>query len=303
MTTPTDHTPTYGDSRADLAAALPEMQITEHELAVMTKASDEIHREESMPKLMRVVREWREELFASREGDSAGRSRATSRRHFLLGAGGVAVAGGVLAACGSSPSASKGTSGAGGSASSTTMAPTKSGLSSADSGSLAVDASIENLAIFAYESALKAATAGKLGKVPPAVATFATTALAHHKDHLAAFNSVLTAAGLKAVTVPDPALTPTVNKDFAKVKNVTELAQLAVLLENTAAQSYQDDAATMVSVHARATAASIMPVEMTHAAILYFVLGQYPGVQTSSGTPLAFNPLSLARPNSDVSSS
>jgi hypothetical protein len=33
---------------------------------------------------------------------------------------------------------------------------------------------------------------------------------------------------------------------------------------------------------------------MQHAAILYFVLGQYPGVQTASGAPLAFNPTSTA---------
>ncbi|MGH9293557.1 MAG: hypothetical protein ACRD0B_03985 [Acidimicrobiales bacterium] len=52
----------------------------------------------------------------------------------------------------------------------------------------------------------------------------------------------------------------------------------------------------------RETSASIQPVEMTHAAILYFVLGKYPGVQNQSGTPVAFNALSLARPGSDVSS-
>ena len=39
----------------------------------------------------------------------------------------------------------------------------------------AVAASLENLAVFAYTSGLSAATAGKLGTVPPAVATFATT--------------------------------------------------------------------------------------------------------------------------------
>ncbi len=40
---------------------------------------------------------------------------------------------------------------------------------------------------------------------------------------------------------------------------------------------------------------------MTHAAILYFVLGEYPGVQSASGSPVAFSPTALARPSSDIS--
>jgi hypothetical protein len=55
-------------------------------------------------------------------------------------------------------------------------------------------------------------------------------------------------------------------------------------------------------VHARATSASIQPVEMTHAAILYFVLGKYPGALSSGGTSVVFNPLTLKRPKSDISS-
>ena len=44
----------------------------------------------------------------------------------------------------------------------------------------AVAASLENLAVFAYTAGLSAATAGKLGTVPPAVATFATTVKGQH---------------------------------------------------------------------------------------------------------------------------
>lgn len=269
-----------------------EMQVSNGELAAMTKTMDELHHDESMPALRRAVSQWQEAI--GDDGQEARRAGTTSRRHFLVGAGGIAVAGGLLAACGSPSGARKTTTSTGSGGSGT------SAFTTSDAKSIAVDASIENLAIFAYEAGIKAATAGKLGVVPPAVPVFAETALAHHKAHLAAFNAVLTAAGDKAVTVPDPALTPTVKKDFAKVTDVTGLATLALLLENTAAQSYQDDV-TIASLHARATSASIQPVEMTHAAILYFVLGKYPGIQTASGTPLAFNPLTLNRPNSDVS--
>jgi hypothetical protein len=33
---------------------------------------------------------------------------------------------------------------------------------------------------------------------------------------------------------------------------------------------------------------------MQHIAILYYVLGEYPGAQTPAGTPVAFNPTSMA---------
>ena len=121
-------------------------------------------------------------------------------------------------------------------------------------------------------------TAGKLGAVPPAVATFAKTAQAQHKDHAAAWNAVLTSAGKPAImgidkTVQDTIVTP----GFANVKDVVGLAKFALALEDVAAATYlngienalQDPGAIKV-------AASIQPVEMQHSAILHFVLGDYP---------------------------
>ncbi|MGH9297391.1 MAG: ferritin-like domain-containing protein, partial [Acidimicrobiales bacterium] len=212
-----------------------EIEISNAELAAMTKSMDELHYDQSVPALNKAVAEWQETMAGERAADPAARSGATSRRHFLLGAGGLVAGGAILAACGSSGGSSTTTSTAGGT-SSTGGAPSSSGsLSSADAGSMAVDASIENLAIFAYEAGIKAATAGKLGSVPPAVPVFAETALAHHKQHLAAFNAVLVSGGKKAVMVPEPVLTPVVKKKFAAVNDVVGLAELAVLLENVAA--------------------------------------------------------------------
>jgi rubrerythrin len=78
------------------------------------------------------------------------------------------------------------------------------------------------------------------------------------------------------------------------VTTLTQVAQLALMLENTAAQTYQAEASKLKSAKAVAVAATIQPVEMQHAAILYYVLGEYPGIQDSSGNPLAFNPTTLA---------
>ena len=273
--------------------------ITDTELSAMTRDLDQLHRDQTLPAMQAAVSEWAESL---REGDSASPRRA-SRRTFLLGAAGLSAGGLLLAACSSSSgsSASTTTPAASGSASG-------SGSGAGLTGDLAVAAmaaSLENLGVFAYNAGLQAAQAGKLGTVPPAVATFAQTAMAQHKDHAQAWNSVLTAVGKPAVTATDPALTPTVQQKFAQVKDVAGLAELALLIENVAAQTYQNGIAVLSSRQAIGVAATIQPVEMQHAAILYYALGRYPGVQGdhsnsyAMGSPLAFNPTTLARPPAD----
>ena len=100
--------------------------------------------------------------------------------------------------------------------------------------------------------------------------------------------------GKSAVTITNPTLTPTVQADFAKVTDIAGLAELAITLETIAAQTYQAETAKLKSSAAIGLSSSIQPVEMQHIAILYYVLGMYPGAQTSAGIPLAFNPTSMA---------
>lgn len=269
--------------------------ITDAELAARTSDLEQIHHDQTGPAMREAVAEW---ASAMRDSESPLPRRPT-RRTFLLGAAGVGAGGILLAACSSSSKSSAPT---------TVPANHASAGGAALSGDLAVAAmaaSLENLAVFAYNAGLQAASQGKLGTVPPAVATFAQTAKSQHQDHAQAWNSVLTAAGKPAVTATDPVLTPVVQQKFSQVTNVTGLAELALLLENVAAQTYQSGVAALSSSKAIAVAATIQPVEMQHAAILYYVLGRYPGIQGDqsnsydTGTPLAFNPTSLARPTSD----
>jgi hypothetical protein len=255
------------------------------ELLAMTKELDELHRDEGMPAMTEGISNMIDSMSSG--------GRATSRRTFLLGAGAAAggaamlVVGGTPAMAGAAmrPVASLNPLRA------ATFPP--SGLSG-DLAVAAVAASLENLAVFAYDAGLSAATAGKLGAVPPAVATFATTVKGQHQQHADAWNAVLKSHGKAAVTVTNPKLTPTVQADFAKVTNITGLAQLAVTLETIAAQTYQAETSMLKSTAAIGLSSSIQPVEMQHIAILYYVLGMYPGAQTPSGTPLAFNPTSQA---------
>ena len=247
------------------------MAISEQELTLMTNDLDQIHNDVSMPAMKEALGEWTDKI-------------RTSRRGFLIGAGAVA-GGAVLAACGSGSSSSGST---------TTTGASKTGKLTGDLAIAALAASLENLAVAAYGDVLTAAGQNKLGTVPPAVATFVTTAKGQHAQHASAWNSAIVAAGHPAVTVPDPALVPTVNAAFAKVTDVVGAAQLALMLEGIAAATYQNGISVVTADSSVKVAASIQPVEMQHIAILNFALGQYP-------VPNAFSPLTGARGPGDYS--
>jgi hypothetical protein len=258
-----------------------ELQVSEAELASMTKDLDEAHRE-TIPTMYSKAGE-----FAEQIAEQQGTPRSVARRRFLLGAGaaGAALA---LAACGSGTST--------GSAS-----PPISTSSSAASGSkytgdfkvVALAVALENQAIAAYTATLAAASAGKLGAVPPAVGTFAKTAMAQHADHAKAWNAVLSSAGKPAISGVPLSGQPAVMQALGSVKTVGDVAKLALQLENQAAQTYLFAEFTVASPGGISTAASIAPVEAMHAAVLQFVLGQYPVPDNFLATDMAANPSQL----------
>ncbi len=265
------------------------IQISESELDEMTVELDDRHHD-AMPKMYEAVAEWAElrKESAVESLHDLGSFRA-SRRGFLAGAG-LALGGVVLAACGSSSSKSSSTS-------TTKAAAAGSGAGSAKlTGDLAIAAlatSLENLAVATYQGGIDAATAGKLGTVPPAVVTFAQTAQKQHKDHAAAWNAILTGAGKPAVSGVDSTVkTAVIDPAFANVKDVPGLAKLALQLENVAAATYLESIGLVKSSGGIKVAASIQPVEMQHAAILNLLLGQYP-------VPMSFSSTDGARPLSD----
>lgn len=137
-------------------------------------------------------------------------------------------------------------------------------------------AGLEVLAVNTYQGALDAAGKGALGAVPDAVATFATTAMAHHEAHLQRWNDLLTSLGEQAVTEPLPALAGPVNEMFAKVTDVAGVARLALLLEDTAAATYFEAIPTIQNSQALELATTIQPIDMQHAAVLHYVMGEYP---------------------------
>ena len=67
-----------------------------------------------------------------------------------------------------------------------------------------------------------------------------------------------------------------VQPEFAKVTDVAGLAKLALALEDAAGATYLSVIPVVSDPGGVKTVATIQPVEMQHAAILNFVLGQYP---------------------------
>ena len=288
-----------------MSANEPVSHLSEAELRAMTADLDAMHHDLTLPALKTSLAEWADDIRAQAaarraENDERAERARVNRRRFLAGTGGVAGVA-LLAACSSSSSSSSSavassSAAASGSASasSTAMAGGFGQNLTGDLQVVAMAASLENSGIATYTAGIKAATAGKLGTVPPAIVTFAETAMSQHEDHQKAWNSVLTAGGKQPVTGVDPVVQPVINTAFAKVTTVGGLAALALMVENIAGETYQNGLSVISSAAGIKTAASIEPVEFQHAAILSFVLGKYP-------VPNAFTGVSLARPPSDYS--
>jgi hypothetical protein len=223
---------------------------------------------------------------------------ALSRRHLLAGAGAIGAAL-VASACGAdtSRSVSAGAPGrvAFGPGAPTqptpTRAPTPEDVSIAQ-----LAAGLEVLAVRTYKAALDAATAGKLGAVPPAVAEFVTTAGKHHQEHLDAWNQVLTSNGAAAVTTPNAELKPTVDQAFAGVTDVGGAAALALMLEQIAAATYLSAQGVLTDKAAIDLAGSIQVVDAQHVSVLLFALGEYPVPDTFAKIDQAASPSGGAAP-------
>jgi hypothetical protein len=268
------------------------IQITEGELVALTTELDDLHHE-TFPSFRESLDEWRETGPDMHESLTRLVAAPTSRRGFLMG-GGAVLGGMALVASGATgitAAAARARAGV------PTGVPTgvpmrKTQKLTGDLAVVGLAASLENLAVATYQAGIDAATAGKLGTVPPAIVTFATTAQSQHKEHAAAWNAVLTGAKKSAVSGVDLTVKKSVDAAFQQVTDVAGLAKLALTLEEGAAATYLAAINVVKSPAGINTAATIHPVEMQHAAILNFVLGQYP-------VPDSFAKLDAARTTRD----
>lgn len=246
---------------------------SEHELDALTGDLVEMH-ESTFPAVQAKLAEYGEQLRSATK-------RSASRRTILLG--GLTAAGGVaLAAC-SSTTKSKAVA-------APSTSPSAAATYTGDLKVVALAAALENLAVAAYTGALAMAAKGAYGSVPAAVGNFVTVARKQHQEHGAAWNGVLSSAGKPTITTAPLTITAPFVADLKKTNSVASVAKLALDLENTAAQTYLFAEANVTSAAGVATAASIAPVEAMHAAILSFVLGDYPVPNAFLGTSMAVPP-------------
>jgi hypothetical protein len=192
-----------------------------------------------------------------------------SRRKVLLGGGAGALAL-VVAACGGEDDTAPDATGEPESTT-TTAGEDASGGGGGDVTTAQFAASLEVLAVNTYGAALEAAI-----DYPPAVAEFATVVQGHHQEALDEWNALLTTLGESEVTEPPAELETTVNGIFAEATDVVAVAELALMLEQIAADTYFAAIPTIENADALALAASIQPIDMQHAAVLNYVLGNYP---------------------------
>jgi Ferritin-like domain len=148
--------------------------------------------------------------------------------------------------------------------------------SSKDVQALQTAASIENLAVATYKTALTLPYIG--GATANGVITkFAQVTMGQHVQHADAFNSAVKSLGGKAQTKPDPAFVPVVNKAVKGLTGVTAaqgalgVVGLALELENIAAETYIKDTTLVSSTSNKALFASIMGIEAQHVAVLLAV--------------------------------
>ncbi|MGI8333784.1 ferritin-like domain-containing protein [Actinomadura scrupuli] len=275
--------------------------MSESELAALTRELDDAHRE-TIPVMFARAHDLSEEL-----ADTSPRSPGTvsARRAFLVGAGGAFVTL-ALAACGNrarlvsatpeSPVDSESPMESESPSASESASASPSASAGAYTGELkivALAAALENQAAGAYQSVLSASQSGKLGKVPPAAATFAKTAMSQHTDHAKAWNAVLQSAGKPTITGTPLKNQQSLAEDLNKATDFGEAAKLALKLEDGATQTYVSVASKVANKRAIDIAASIAPVEAMHAAILHFMLGEYPVPDGTIGTDKAANPNDL----------
>jgi Ferritin-like domain len=206
---------------------------------------------------------------------------------------------------------------AGGAALVTLLASPAFASSSPDIQMLQTAASIENLAVSTYTTALTLPYVG--GATANAVITkFCQVTVSQHKQHGAAFNAAVKRLGGSKQTKPDPAFVPVVNKAVAGLSSATPaqgalgVVALALELENIAAETYVSDVSNLKDTNAKALTASIMGVEAQHASVLLAVqallqagapqlivlspnnVSQLPAAAGSVGFPNAFYPTDMA---------
>lgn len=166
---------------------------------------------------------------------------------------------------------------------------------------LETQASIEALAVEAYQQALTL-PAFKTMPAATAVKAFASTTLSHHRGHLTLFNNTVEALGGRIQTTPDPRYAPLLKSQLAALakmspqSSVSAAVELAITVESVAAETYAKNSPTFVAGRARVATASVTGIEAQHVATLRALQAL---LKTVPAAELSFGPVAALLPASD----
>jgi hypothetical protein len=143
----------------------------------------------------------------------------------------------------------------------------------ADIMALQTAASLENLAVFTYKTALTLPYLQTSDRAIKTVAAFATITMGQHKEHGAAFNARVKALGGKEQTKTNPKYTPVVEAMVPKLKKggPLDVVGLAIVLEDVATSTYVKNIETVTDPQIRLLFGTVAGVESQHLATLYAV--------------------------------
>ncbi len=208
---------------------------------------------------------------------------------------------------------------AGGAALVGVLASSAGAASSTDVQILQTAASIENLAVGTYKTALTLPYIGG-SAANPVITKFAQVTMGQHVQHADAFNAAAKSLGGKVQDKPDPAFVPVVNKAVASLSGASAaqgalgVVGLAMELENIAAETYIKDTVLATKTTNKALFASVMGIEAQHVSVLLAVqalmmagapqlislapgtAAALPAAAGSVGFPHAFYPTNSAAP-------
>ena len=135
-------------------------------------------------------------------------------------------------------------------------------------------ASLENLAVLAYKTALTLPyLANPANTAFKTVAAFAQTTMKQHADHGRAFNAKAKELGGKEQTQPNPKYAPVVTGAVPKLKkgNPLDLVELAMTLEDVATSTYVKNIQTLGDPQVRVLFGTVAGVESQHLTTLIAV--------------------------------
>jgi hypothetical protein len=168
--------------------------------------------------------------------------------------------------------------------------PRRMTLSDADHVLAVALASVDALAVHAYDAVQEATTTGNLPDVPPSVSDFVALALAHHQADLDEWNTILTAAERRRIGAPPLNLAVTVNETFGSPSVLADVLAMLASVETTAAATYLHALGSFESPSAISLAGSVYAIGRQHLSVLLFFLGRDPVPDAFASTEFAYVP-------------